>query len=76
MVLSVFRFCPLPPLYSSPSKADMMSVGSTPECFQRGRIWTNLGVAPCDPLGDKNVWGTLFELKQEQEVIMIATKVC
>ena len=54
----------------------MMSVGSTPECFQRGRIWTNLGAAPCDPLGDKNVWGTLFELKQEQDVIMIATKVC
>lgn len=53
----------------------MMSVGSTPECYQRAKIWTNLDVAPCDPLGDQNVWGTLFELEQEQNIIMLSTKV-
>ena len=32
----------------------------------------------CDPLGDKNVWGTLFELPQElpqEGIVMLATKV-
>ena len=34
------------------------------------------GVVYCDSLGDQNVWGTMFQLQQPvQEVIMLATKV-
>jgi hypothetical protein len=34
------------------------------------------GVTYCDPLGDKNVWGTMFKLPDPvPEVIMLATKV-
>ena len=30
----------------------------------------------CDPLGDQNVWGTVFQLKDPvPEIIMLATKV-
>ena len=33
-------------------------------------------VGYCDPLGDQNVWGTVFQLQQPvQEIIMLATKV-
>ena len=53
----------------------MKAVLSTPECYERGKVWTNLGISPCDPLGDKNVWGTLFELKNPQNIIIVATKV-
>lgn len=27
------------------------------------------------PLGDKNVWGTLYPIKKEKKVVMLATKV-
>jgi len=36
------------------------------------------GIELCDPLGDRNVWGTLFELPQEipsEGIVMLATKV-
>ena len=36
------------------------------------------GVELCDPLGDKNVWGSIFELNEErlgQKAILLATKV-
>lgn len=34
------------------------------------------GVNYCDPLGDQNVWGTVFQLQQPvPEIIMLATKV-
>ena len=36
------------------------------------------GLALCDPLGDKTVWGSIFELSEErlsQRAIMLATKV-
>ena len=34
-------------------------------------------VGYCDPLGDQNVWGTMFRLQESMsdEVIMLATKV-
>ena len=33
-------------------------------------------VAYCDPLGDQNVWGTMFQLKAPvKDIIMLATKV-
>ena len=33
-------------------------------------------VGYCDPLGDQNVWGTVFQLTEPvQEIIMLATKV-
>lgn len=36
------------------------------------------GLELCDPLGDKTVWGSIFELTQDrldQRAIMLATKV-
>lgn len=27
------------------------------------------------PLGDKNVWGTLYPIKKKKKVVMLATKV-
>ena len=29
----------------------------------------------CMPLGDKNVWGTLYPIKKKKKVVMLATKV-
>lgn len=29
----------------------------------------------CQPLGDMNVWGTLYPIKKNKEVVMLATKV-
>ena len=54
----------------------MDAVLSTPECYERANVWTNLGVPQCIPLGDKNVWGTLFEIQESQDIIIVATKVC
>ena len=53
----------------------MMSVLSTPECYRRAAVVTSLGQTQCDPLGDQNVWSTLFELESTKEIIMVATKV-
>ena len=53
----------------------MQAVVSTPECYKRANIWTNLGVPACQPLGDENVWGTLFELRDNSDIIIVATKV-
>ena len=53
----------------------MQAVISTPECYRRANIWTNLGIPGCAPLGDQNVWGTLFELQENKDVIIVATKV-
>ena len=57
-------------------QASMQAVISTPECYRRANIWTNLGIPGCaPPLGDQNVWGTLFELQENKDVIIVATKV-
>ena len=53
----------------------MQAVRSTPECYKRANIWTNLGVPACQPLGDESVWGTLFELRNNSDIIIVATKV-
>ena len=53
----------------------MQAVGSTSECYKRANIWTNLGVPACQPLGDESVWGTLFELRDNSDIIIVATKV-
>ena len=29
----------------------------------------------CMPLGDKNVWGTLYPIKKKKKVVVLATKV-
>lgn len=36
------------------------------------------GIGVCDPLGDNNVWGTLFQLTEGSldDVILLTTKVC
>ena len=53
----------------------MQAVVSTPECYKRANIWTNLAVPACQPLGDESVWGTLFELRDNTDIIIVATKV-
>ena len=63
------------PLCAAELQANMMAVLSTPECYRRATVITNLGAAQCDPLGDQNVWSTLFELDSSKGIIMIATKV-
>lgn len=62
------------PLCSAELEANMDAVLSTPECYERANVWTNLGVPQCIPLGDKNVWGTLFEIQESQDIIIVATK--
>ena len=56
----------------------MQAVISTERCFERGeKVLTNLGVAPCEPLGDYNVWNSLFEIKDNtSDIVVLATKVC
>ena len=54
----------------------MSAVISTEECYLRANtVWTNLAVPDCQPLGDENVWGSLFELKDNQDIVVVATKV-
>ncbi|CAG9770381.1 unnamed protein product [Ceutorhynchus assimilis] len=48
--------------------AFMYATTSTPTCRRRNNIITNLNpVKLCDPLGDSNVWGSLFPLVEQQE---------
>ena len=51
---------------------------STKRCFERGsKVLTNLGIAPCEPLGDNNVWNSLFEITDNtSDIVVLATKVC
>ncbi len=53
----------------------MQAVISTAECYLRAKMATTLGVPNCQPLGDDNVWGSLFELEENQDIIIVATKV-
>ena len=53
----------------------MQAIKSTHECYLRSRVWTNLEVTNCDPLGDENVYGTLFEKDEDKKFIMVASKV-
>jgi len=67
------------PLCSVELTADMAAVRDTETCFRRAQVLTLLvnGIELCDPLGDRNVWGTLFELPEEipsEGIIMLATK--
>ena len=51
---------------------------STQRCFERGnKVVTNLGVAPCEALGDYNVWTSLSEITDNtSDIVILATKVC
>ncbi|XP_066260792.1 nicastrin [Euwallacea similis] len=46
----------------------MQASTNTPTCQRRSNIVTNLNpVKLCDPLGDNNVWGSLFPLAEEHK---------
>ena len=53
----------------------MQAIKSTHECYLRSKVWTNLDVTNCDPLGDQNVYGTLFEHDRNKHFVMVASKV-
>jgi nicastrin len=67
------------PLCAAEMVADMLTAKNTETCFRRAKLLTLQvnGVELCDPLGDKNVWGSIFELNEErlgQKAILLATK--
>jgi nicastrin len=67
------------PLCAAEMVADMLTAKDTETCFRRGDLLTNQvnGVQLCDPLGDQNVWGSIFNLTEERlgrGAIMLATK--
>jgi nicastrin len=67
------------PLCAAEMVADMLSARNTETCFRRAELLTNMvnGLVLCDPLGDRSVWGSVFELTEEglgEGAIMLATK--
>ncbi|KAL1502773.1 hypothetical protein ABEB36_007871 [Hypothenemus hampei] len=49
-------------------KSFMYGTTNTPTCQRRSNMVTNLNpIKVCDPLGDSNVWGTLFPLEKGPE---------
>lgn len=53
------------PLCSVQLNSFMYGAKNTPTCIRRSNIVTNLNpMRVCDPLGDKNVWATLFPLSE------------
>lgn len=65
------------PLCAAEMVADMFAVTNTETCFRRNNLpifYLNDQVM-CQPLGDNNVWSSLFDLPQQpKDIIMIATK--
>ncbi|KAL5499803.1 hypothetical protein EMCRGX_G011264 [Ephydatia muelleri] len=65
------------PLCAAEMVADMFAVTNTETCFRRNSLpifYLNDQVM-CEPLGDNNVWSSLFDLPQKpKDIIMIATK--
>eukprot|EP00794_Sanderia_malayensis_P010772 gene10772-11925_t len=64
------------PLCAVELKDFMFAAKDTPTCMRRSSLFFSNNVF-CDPLGDWNVWGTLYPLMRplmEKEVILISTR--
>ncbi|RMX60946.1 hypothetical protein pdam_00003426 [Pocillopora damicornis] len=63
------------PLCAVQLKDFMYAAKDTPTCVRKSNIPNPIGANFCMPLGDKNVWGTLYPIKKKKKVVMLATKV-
>ncbi|CAH3146332.1 unnamed protein product [Pocillopora meandrina] len=62
------------PLCAVQLKDFMYAAKDTPTCVRKSNIPNPIGANFCMPLGDKNVWGTLYPIKKKKKVVMLATK--
>ncbi|PFX26799.1 Nicastrin [Stylophora pistillata] len=62
------------PLCAVELKDFMYAAKDTPTCVRKSNIPNPIGANFCLPLGDMNVWGTLYPIKKGKKVVMLATK--
>lgn len=65
------------PLCAVELKDFMYAAKDTPTCIRKTKMPNPTGSEFCQPLGDQNVWGTLYPIKEplaEKEVVMVAAK--
>ncbi|XP_078381644.1 nicastrin-like isoform X2 [Oculina patagonica] len=62
------------PLCAVQLKDFMYAAKNTPTCIRKTNMPNPIGSEFCQPLGDTNVWGTLYPIKKNRKVVMLATK--
>lgn len=62
------------PLCAAQLKDFMYAAKDTPTCIRKTNMPNPIGSEFCQPLGDMNLWGTLYPIKKNKDVVMLATK--